>query len=155
MFIVLAVNHQPAAQCRYTMHTHARLTALFPRLPGWAGTRKVNQSGFYWSKKQWVAVASAGPYASLHLTPDRQPCQHPTTQFIIGRMPFLQPNQQRRSTEGRDFDIYTLAVVQLSILLYLLCLHQAKLLRVNPLQFLHENQYRTMQCSLLDNWCNC
>ena len=27
-----------------------------------------NQSGFYWSKRQWVAVASAGPYASLHLS---------------------------------------------------------------------------------------
>jgi len=25
-----------------------------------------------------VAVTSAGPYASLHLAPDRQPCQHPT-----------------------------------------------------------------------------
>ena len=32
--------------------------ALCPGLSGWAGTRKVNQSGFYWSKKQWVAVAS-------------------------------------------------------------------------------------------------
>jgi len=30
-----------------------------------------NQSGFYWSKRQWVAVLSAGPYASLHLAPDR------------------------------------------------------------------------------------
>jgi len=30
-----------------------------------------NQSGFYWSKRQWVAVASPGPYASLHLAPDR------------------------------------------------------------------------------------
>jgi len=28
-------------------HTHTRLTALFPGLPGSAGTRKVNQSGFY------------------------------------------------------------------------------------------------------------
>jgi len=37
-----------------------------------------------------VAVASAGPYASLHLT----------TQFFTGRMPFLPPNQQRQSTEG-------------------------------------------------------
>jgi len=52
-------------------HTHTRLTALFLGLAGWAGTRKVNQSGFYWSKRQWVAVASAGPYASLHLAPDR------------------------------------------------------------------------------------
>ena len=39
-------------------------------------------SGFYWSKRQWVAVASAGPYASLHLTADRQPRQHPTTQTL-------------------------------------------------------------------------
>jgi len=30
-----------------------------------------NQSGIYWSKRQWVAVASAGQYASLHLAPDR------------------------------------------------------------------------------------
>jgi len=29
-----------------------------------------------------VAVASAGPYASLHLAPDRQPHQHPTTLFF-------------------------------------------------------------------------
>jgi len=47
-----------------------------------------------------VAVASAGPYASLHLAPDRQPRQHLTTQFFTGRMPFLPPNQQCQSTEG-------------------------------------------------------
>jgi len=47
-----------------------------------------------------VAVASAEPYANLHLAPDRYPCQHPTTQFFTGRMPFLPPNQQRQSTEG-------------------------------------------------------
>ena len=45
-------------------------------------------------------MASAGPYASLHLTSDRWPRQHPTTQFFTGRMPFLPPNQQRQSTEG-------------------------------------------------------
>ena len=65
-----------------------------------AGTRKVNQSGFYWSKRQWVAVALAGPYACLHLAPDRLPHQHPTTQFFRGRMSFLPPYQQRQSTEG-------------------------------------------------------
>jgi len=43
-----------------------------------------------------VAVAS-----SLHLAPDRKPRQHPTTQFFTGRMPFLPPNQQRQSTEGK------------------------------------------------------
>ena len=47
-----------------------------------------------------MAVASAGPYASLHLAPDRQPRQHPTAEFFTGRMPFLPPNHQRQSTEG-------------------------------------------------------
>jgi len=51
--------------------THTRLTALCPGLSRWADTRKVTPSGFYWSKRQWVAVASAGPYASLHLAADR------------------------------------------------------------------------------------
>ena len=50
--------------------TRTHLTALCPGLHGWASTRKVNQSGFYWSKRQWVAVKSAGPYASLHLAPE-------------------------------------------------------------------------------------
>jgi len=45
-----------------------------------------------------VAVASAGPYASLHLAPDKH--QHSTTLFFTDLMPFLPPNQQRQSTEG-------------------------------------------------------
>ena len=53
-------------------HTHNHLTALCPGLPGWAGTRKVKQSGFYWSKRQ----------------------------FFTSRMPFLPPNQHSQSTEG-------------------------------------------------------
>ena len=34
-------------------------------------------------------MASAGPYASLHLAPDSYPCQHPTTQFFTGRECFF------------------------------------------------------------------
>ena len=74
----------PPGITRIHTHTHARLTALFPGLP----------------KRQWVAVASAGPYASLYLAPDRQSHQYPTALFFTGRMPFLPPNQQRQSTEG-------------------------------------------------------
>ena len=41
---------------------------------------------------QWHQL---GHNASLHLAPDRQPHQHPTTlMFFTGRMPFLPPNQQ-------------------------------------------------------------
>jgi len=55
----------------FTSHTHARLTALFRDYLGGPVPERLNQSGFYWSKRQWVVVASAGPYASLHLAPDR------------------------------------------------------------------------------------
>jgi len=49
-----------------------------------------------------VAVVSAGPYANhLHLTPDRQPCQHLITQLFTGQMLFLTLNQQCESTEGK------------------------------------------------------
>ena len=57
------------------------------------------------SDQEWkdkVAVASDGPYASLHLARDRYPRQHPTTQiFFTGQMSFLPPNQQRQSTKGK------------------------------------------------------
>ena len=52
---------------------------------------------FYWSKRQWVAVASAGPYASLHLAPDWQPHQHPTTLFFYqpDALPAVQPTASK------------------------------------------------------------
>jgi len=52
-----------------------------------------------------LAVVSAGPYANLHLAPDRYPFQHPTTQFFTGRVLFLSPIQQRQSTEGIRDDV--------------------------------------------------
>ena len=39
--------------------------------PGMPVPERQNQSGFYRGKREWVAVASAGPYASLHLAPDK------------------------------------------------------------------------------------
>ena len=44
------------------------------------------------------------PYANLHLTPDRLPCQHPTSQFFTCQMPFLLPKQRHQSTEGTVTD---------------------------------------------------
>jgi len=49
-----------------------------------------------------VAVASAEPYASLHLAPDRQPHQHLTTLIFTGRMPFMPPKQQRQSNNNNN-----------------------------------------------------
>jgi len=81
--------------------THTCLTAIFPGLPGSAGTRKVKPTGFYWSKRQWVAVASAWP--DMQVCTSLQTYNHASTSplsFFTGRMPFLPPNQQRQSTEG-------------------------------------------------------
>jgi len=55
---------------------------------------------FSQARDDGVAVASAGPYANhLHFAPDRQPHQHLITQFFMGRMLLLMPNQQLQSTE--------------------------------------------------------
>jgi len=48
----------------------------------------VSGSGICW------AICKSAPHP-------RQPCQHPTTQFFTGWMPFLPPNQQCQSTEGK------------------------------------------------------
>ena len=82
-------------------HTHTRLTALCPVLPGWAGTSKVkpiwillrqetvNGSGISW------AICKSAPRSRQITTPV------PHHSVFTGRMPFLLPNQQRQSTEGK------------------------------------------------------
>jgi len=76
-----------------TTHTHTCLTALFPGLPGWAGTRKVKP---IWILLKQETVSSSGiswAYASLHLAPDRYPRQHLTAQFFYtpDALPAAQP----------------------------------------------------------------
>ena len=82
-------------------NTHTRFTALFPRLPRWAGTSKVKP--IWILLKQETMSGSSISWAVCKSAPSsRQPCQHPITQFFTGRMPFLPPNQQRQSTEGKS-----------------------------------------------------
>jgi len=96
----------PHSTCHRT-HTLTTVLLLFWNLSGttWVSryqkgkTRKVKTnldlleqeivsgSGICW------AICKSAPHP-------RQQCQHPTTQFFTGRMPFLSPNQQRQSTEG-------------------------------------------------------
>jgi len=67
----------------YQTHNQTTTTPLWIL----SGTTKVSQTRkgipkpiwISWSKRHWVAVVSARPYANLHLAPDRQPHQHPTT----------------------------------------------------------------------------
>jgi len=59
-----------------------------------------------------VAVASAGPYASLQLDPDRQPYASTPPQFFTDQMLFLPPNQQRQSTEGNQGSHIKMTILQ-------------------------------------------
>ena len=84
-------------------HTHTRLTALFPGLPRWAGTRKVNpiwillkQETVSGSGISWAICKSASHSRQITMPVP------PPLKFFTGRMPLLPPNQQRQSTEGRN-----------------------------------------------------
>ena len=67
-----------------------------------------------------MAVASAGPYASLHLAPNIQPHQHPITLFFTGRINFLPPNQQRQSAEDNLKMAVKIVCVNMNILFIIL-----------------------------------
>ena len=53
-------------------------------------------------KRQWVAVASAGPYASLYLAPVRQPHQHPTALFLQAGCPSCHPTNSIKALSCRN-----------------------------------------------------
>ena len=72
--------------------THTRLTA---------GTRIMKP---IWILLKQETVASAGPYAHMQVCTSLQTDNHASTpplRFFTGRMPFLSPNQQCQSTEGK------------------------------------------------------
>ena len=81
-------------------HTHTRLTALCPGLPGWAGTRKVKP---IWILLKQETVSGSGiSWAVCKSAPRSRQITMPAPHHSVftGRMLFLPPNQQRQSTEG-------------------------------------------------------
>ena len=81
-------------------HTHTRLTALFPGLPGWAGTRKVKPIWILLKQETASGSGISWAYVSLHLAPDRQPCQHLTTQFLQAGCPSCRPTNSVKALKG-------------------------------------------------------
>ena len=83
-------------------HTHTHLTTLFPGLPGWAGTRKVKPIWIL-LKRETVSGSDISWAVCKFAPSSRQrntPAPHHSS-FFTGRMPFLPPNEQRQSTEGK------------------------------------------------------
>ena len=97
---IIVLQHTSIMSIIKHTHTHTHLTALFPGLRGWAGTRKVKP---IWILLKQETVSGSGiSWATCKSAPcsRQKPHQHLTTQFFTGRMPFLPPNQQRQSIEG-------------------------------------------------------
>jgi len=99
--------------CYYNMclhtHTHTTVLLLFWNLSGTTQVSRYQKGKTSKGKTnldllQQETVSGSGIcWATCKSAPHpRQPCQHPTTQFFTGRMPFLPPNQQRQSTEGNS-----------------------------------------------------
>ena len=81
-------------------HTHTRLTAVCPGLPGWAGARKVKpiwillkQETVSGSGISWAICKSASRSRQITMPAPRH-------SVFTGWMLFLPPNQQRQNTEG-------------------------------------------------------
>ena len=107
-------------------HTHTRLTALCPGLPRWAGTRKlkpiwillkqetVGGSGISW------AICKSAPRSRKKTAPDRQPCQHPTTQFLQAGCPSCRPTNSVKALKAINrinyiYHILTLILSQFAV----------------------------------------
>ena len=61
-----------------------------------------------------MAVASAGPYASLHLAPDRQTRQHPTTRFFLqAGCPSCRPTNSVKALKAHSNVVTVLQLLQL------------------------------------------
>jgi len=86
------------------MSYYIRLTAFFLDNPGKPAPEMQNHSGkINLDLLEQEIVSGSGICWAIckSASHSRQiPCQHPTTQFFTGRMPFLPPNQQHQSTEG-------------------------------------------------------
>ena len=82
-------------------HTHTCLMALCPGLPGWAGTTKVKPVDFTEARdSEWHWHQLGRMQVCILLQTDNH-ASTPPLSFFTGRMPFLSPNQQCQSTEGK------------------------------------------------------
>ena len=130
MFIIVGVSRsafkdsRPFVVLSGSVHTHTFtcLTALFPGLPRWAGTRKL--------KPMWILLKQeivSGSGISLAICKSarrsRQPRQHPTTQFFY-RPDALPAAQPTASKHWRHLNIWTADLNNISKINY--CINNNK-----------------------------
>ena len=92
-------------------------TALCPVLPRWIGTRRLNHSGFYWSRDDGLAVASTEPYPRhLHLRSRQMtmPALHHSAFYWPDAFPAAQPTESKhwRHAFANAYMLYLQSVVE-------------------------------------------
>jgi len=98
-----ALKQQHQCWLRTHTHTHNRLMALCPGLPGWASTRKVKP---IWMLLKQETVSGSGISWDICKSAPRSrqitmPVPHCSV-FFTGQMPFLPPNQQCQALKAHD-----------------------------------------------------
>ena len=100
-----AATHEPIVALHLhtdTRHTHT-FNGPFSRTTQVSRYQKCKTNlDFTEARDKWVAEASAGPYASLHPAPDRQPHQHPTTLFLQSGCPSCRPTNSVEALKAPD-----------------------------------------------------
>ena len=96
--------------CRHTMlstHTHTRLTALFPGLPRWAGTRTVKP---IWILLKQETVSGSGISWAICKS---APCCRQTTTPAAHHSVFYRPDALRAAqpTASKHWRLYTMLIV--------------------------------------------
>jgi len=87
-------------ECKTTIYTHTRLTALFRDYPGKpVPERKTNLDFTQARDSEWQWHQLGHMQVCTSLQSDNH-ASTPPLSFFTGRVPFLPPNQQRQSTEG-------------------------------------------------------
>ena len=85
-------------------YSYNRFTTLCPGLPWWVGTRRINHTGFCWSRDDGVAVASAEPYASyLHFAPEDNHASTSSLRFLQAGCSSWHPTNSIKSLKANLF----------------------------------------------------
>jgi len=92
-----------STQPTVSKHTHTRLTAIFPGLPRGAGRYQKGKTNLDFTEardSEWQWHQPGHMQVCTSLQTDNHASTSPLS-FFTGLMPFLPPNQQRQSTEGK------------------------------------------------------
>ena len=93
------INLNPTNSNYYYYYYH--FTTICPGLPRWVGTRRINRSGFCWSRHDGVAVASAEPYASyLHFAPEDNHASTTSLRFLRAGCPSWHPTNSVKALKA-------------------------------------------------------